>query len=255
LNCSKTDRKVKSIEDLKMVLGKKCFFYNNKYYYIQFDEALKIRDLLPCGYFPHFEILSHAESYEVFKAYFEGRIEGQNETFIGSLINYYSNKVGLGNIVLFTKDIKNKNDFVVFGEDGFNNEEKENFIEELSDYLERKIDIDSPKTWLPFLKDKTSCIENFPSLYTIKNDLDHAIFTIYDEMEHYNKLCVCANDIIIKYVSNFGNKNDQVCLAMTIGLYYGSNPKLFEKDFAKEIYDKIVNSWKEFDGFNYDLEN
>lgn len=102
-DCPEIEEKVESWDDVKSVLDKYVFYYNKKYYDIMFDEALEVRNYLPKGHFKILSKISHVESYEIFEAYFEGRIEGQTERFIGELINKYSNEIGCGDWMLSTK--------------------------------------------------------------------------------------------------------------------------------------------------------
>lgn len=256
LNCPEVDEKVESIDDLKRILGEYGFSYEGKYYDIQFDEALKVRDYLPRGFFEIPQKLKHTDTYDEFEAYFEGRIEGQTETYIGKLLNEYSQKASKINWVVFTKNIKDKKDLLVFRDDYFGEEEREDFVEELSNYLEKEINIDDPKTWLPFLKAKTSCIEDAPHLVIIKEDWDDTLYRMFDDIEKYNELVEYTKKVIEAY--NYLYKldvMDSLKIAFTIGKIYDVKESYHTQYDQKMLYDMVIDSWREFDGFSFDKED
>ena len=262
LNCPEVDEKVESVDDLKRILGEYGFCYNGKYYDIQFDEALAIRDFLPKGHFKILSKVSYVESYEIFEAYFKGRVEGQTERFIGELINKYSNEIGCGDWMLSTKKIKDKNDFLCFKDreyfDGeFGDDCREEFVEELSHFLEKEIDIDDPKTWLPFLKAKFSWIEDdVPHIVTIKEDLENILDRLYDAIIDYNEIIDYSWRIIWAYSDNYEEMElDNLKVAFLVGELYNICNDKNNSYTQKRIYEKVINAWQEFDGFNYDLED
>lgn len=256
LNCPDIEEKIESVKDLERVLGEYYFNYNGRFYDIMFDEALEIRDYLPKGYFELPCKIKNADSYEKFEAYFEGRIEGQTETYIGKLLKEICEKVKVENWVVFTKDIKDKNDLQIFSDDYFGEGEREDFVEELSEYLEKEINIDDPKTWLPFLKAKTSCIENAPHLVIIKDDWDDTLYRLYDDIEIYNELVENTKKVIEAYKNLYKlDVMDSLKIAFTIGKIYDVKEAYHTQYDQKRLYDMVIESWKEFDGFNYDLED
>ena len=257
-NCPEVDEKVESVDDLKRILGKYGFSYEGKYYDIQFDEALKVRDYLPRGFFEMPQKLKHTDTYDKFEAYVDGMLEGKNSNRArGEIINQYSNLIYKRDWVVKTTSIKSKNDFQCFKDKDYTDEERKDFVEDLADFLGKKINIDDPKTWLPFLKAKATYVEDIGfAIQDIDENFDDIISRLYEAIEEYNKLMGCANETI-KYYKNSYNfyTLDSLYIAFSVGRVYQIGFGANNGYDQKRIYDMVIDLWKEFDGFNYDLED
>ena len=257
-NCPEVDEKVESVDDLKRILGKYGFSYEGKYYDIQFDEALKVRDYLPRGFFEMPQKLKHTDTYDKFEAYVDGMLEGKNSNRArGEIINQYSNLIYKRDWVVKTTSIKSKNDFQCFKDKDYTDEERKDFVGDLADFLGKKINIDDPKTWLPFLKAKATYVEDIGfAIQDIDENFDDIISRLYEAIEEYNKLMGCANETI-KYYKNSYNfyTLDSLYIAFSVGRVYQIGFGANNGYDQKRIYDMVIDLWKEFDGFNYDLED
>lgn len=261
-DCPEIEQKVETWDDVKSVLGEYIFYYDGIYYDIMFDEALKVRDYLPRGFFEIPQKLKHTDTYDEFEAYVDGMLEGKDSLrFKSEIINHYSQIIGGKDWVTRATDIKTKMDFQCFNDtDYYSDEERENFIEDLKDYLElESINIDDPKTWLPQLKRKMPYFEDIGfTTQSLENDFYDTLGRLHDGIEDYNYCIEYAQKVVEFYNSYYLEKGCYVLgleedrLAFMVGQIYQLEEGCHSAYNQKRIFEMAKKCWKEFDGFSFD---
>lgn len=258
LNCPDIEEKIESVKDLERVLGEYYFNYNGRFYDIMFDEALEIRDYLPRGFFEMPQKLKRTNSYKEFVAFVDGMLEVNNSTRNKyEIINHYSQIIGEDDWVIKATDIKSKMDFKCFKYDDFSEDERNTFVENLKDKLGlESIDIDDPKTWLPQLK-KEGYIEDIS--FDIEN-IDDSFYDILDRLyngiEEYNDIVYLTQNVIA-YYNKYYDDYDETYIAFSVGRVCELDNEIvnhYPRE-QKRVFEMAKKCWKEFDGFNYDLED
>lgn len=264
-DCPEIEQQVSTWDDVKSVLDKYVFYYNKRYYDIMFDEALKVRDYLPRGFFEMPQKLKHTDTYDEFEAYVDGMLEGKDTLrFKSEIINEYAHIIGDNDWIEKSFDIKSKMDFKCFNDtDYYSDEERETFIEDLKDYLElESINIDDPKTWLPKLKRWMPYFEDIGfTIQSLENDFYDTLGRLYDGIEDYNYCIEYAQKVVEFYNSYYLEKDcyvrglEEDRLAFVVGQIYQLEDGCHNAYNQKRIFEMAKKCWKEFDGFSFDEED